>query len=179
MAQFDLYSGDQQWRVPPPPADDVTVLGVDGVVSLLVGQQLIILNARNGSLLSTVDSAVESAESQESAASAATLFAETSGRGGVPLVYLAERLYGIDPASGTLLWSVAAAGLPALSDLGVVVPEGGDYVTRDASTGQELDRSVIADQGRSPGDSQAGLVRIERAGPVLIAITEDALLAYA
>ncbi len=180
LAQFDLYSGDQQWRV-APPMGEVTVLGVDGVVSLLVGQQLRILSARNGSLLSTVDNAIESAEplaSEESAESAASLFAATSGRGGVPLVYLAGRLYGVDPASGTLLWRVAATGVPALSDLGVVVPEGGDYVTRDASTGQELDRSVIADQGTSPERGQDGLLRIEQAGPVLIAITEDGLSAY-
>ncbi|MGI8722131.1 MAG: PQQ-binding-like beta-propeller repeat protein [Geodermatophilaceae bacterium] len=180
LAQFDLYSGDQQWRV-APPMGEVTVLGVDGVVSLLVGQQLRILSARNGSLLSTVDNAIESAEplaSEESAESAASLFAATSGRGGVPLVYLAGRLYGVDPANGTLLWRVAATGVPALSDLGVVVPEGGDYVTRDASTGQELDRSVIADQGTSPERGQDGLLRIEQAGPVLIAISEDGLSAY-
>ncbi len=94
-------------------------------------------------------------------------------------MYLAERLYGIDPASGTLLWSVAAAGLPALSDLGVVVPEGGAYVTRDASTGQELDRSVVVDQSSSPDDSQDELVRVERAGPVLIATSADGLVGYA
>ena len=181
LAQFDLYSGDPQWRV-APPEDDVTVLGVDGVVSLLAGQQLRILSARNGSLLSTVDTAVESAESlesEESAESAATLFAETSGRGGVPLVYLAERLYGVDPVSGTLLWSVAATGLPALNDLGVVVPEGGEFVIRDASTGQELDRPIVADQGTPPGGSQDGLLRLELAGPALIAISADGLVAYA
>lgn len=174
LAEFELYGGEQQWRV-TPPTGEVTVLGADGVVSLLVGQDLTILSARDGSLLSTLPTAGGSVESAESAA---TTLAGRAGERGVPLVHLAGRLYAIEPASGAPLWSVAASGLPTSSDFGLVVPEAGDFVIRNPVTGGEIARSMIVDQNNSPGDGIEGLVRVERAGSVLIAITEDGLVAY-
>lgn len=169
LAEFELYSGQQQWRVAPPPGE-VTVLGADGVVSLLVGQGLTILSPRDGSLLSSLGAPAGAAESP---ASAATMVAGQAGGRGVPLVYLEGRLYAIDPASGALLWSVAATGLPAGSDFGVVVPEDGAFVTRNPVTGAELTRSMPTEAGAT-----AELTRVERAGSVLLAVSQDGVTAY-
>jgi outer membrane protein assembly factor BamB len=171
LAEFELESGDQQWRVAPPPGD-VTVLGADGVVSLLVGQQLIILSARDGSLVSTMTTAAESDES------AATMSAGPPGGQGVPLVYLAGQLYAIEPAGGAQLWSVAATGLPANGDSAVVVPEAGAFVTRNLVTGEEIARSPIGDASGSQEGGLEGLVRVELAGSVLIAVTQNGLVSY-
>lgn len=174
LAEFALESGDQQWRVAPPPGE-VTVLGADGVVSLLVGQQLTTLSARDGSLLSTVTTAPESDGSSESAA---TLSAGPPGGQGVPLVYLAGQLYAIEPAGGAQLWSVAATGLPANGDSAVVVPEAGAFVTRNLVTGEEIARSPIGDASGSQEGGLEGLVRVELAGSVLIAVTQNGLVSY-
>lgn len=166
LAEFELYEGEQRWRVPPPPGE-VTVLGADGVVSLLVGQQLTLLSALNGAVLSTVTTAAESGES-----AGAAFAGPPSGRG-VALVYLAGTLYAIEPTTGRQLWSVSARGTPATSGFGLVVPEAGAFVVRNPLTGQEVTRSVVS------GDSSIeGLIRVERAGSVLIAVTEDGSTAY-
>ena len=166
LAEFDLYSGEQQWRVAPPPGE-VSVLGADGVVSLLVEQQLTVLSARTGQILSTL---TQDAEPGESAAAASV--AEPGGRG-VPVVYLSGRVYAIDPTDGSELWSMAAMGLPATSDAGLVVPEDGAFVTRDLLTGEEISRTSL-----TGGDAPEGLLRVERIGPGLVAVTEDGLTAY-
>jgi len=166
LAEFDLYSGEQQWRVAPPPGE-VSVLGADGVVSLLVGQQLTVLSARTGQILSTL---TQDAEPGESAAAASVV--EPGGRG-VPVVYLSGRVYAIDPTDGSELWSMAAMGLPATSDAGLVVPEDGAFVTRDLLTGEEISRTSL-----TGGDAPEGLLRVERIGPGLVAVTEDGLTAY-
>lgn len=166
LAEFDLYSGDQQWRV-APPAGDVTVVGTDGVVSLLVGQQLLILSARDGAVLSTMTAG------PEPGASPATMLAGQPGGRGIPLVFAAGMLYAIDAPSGAALWTVAATGAPASSNGSLVVPEAGGLVSRNPLTGQELARSVI-----SGGDALEDLTRIEQAGTTLIAVTPGNLAAY-
>jgi len=163
LAHFDLYSGEQLWRV-PPPAEDVTVLGADGVVSLLVGPQLMILSARTGAVQSTV--------TIDAGGPGSTVFAAQPGGRGVPLVFVAGRLYAIDPSSGELLWTVAATAAPATSDFGLVVPEAGAFVSRNALTGEELLRSAI------PDEADEGLIRIERTGAGLIGVTADSVIGY-
>ncbi|MDQ4038350.1 MAG: PQQ-like beta-propeller repeat protein [Actinomycetota bacterium] len=165
LAEFELDSGEQQWRVPPPPGD-ITVLGADGIVSLLVGQQLMILSARTGETLSTV---VTDAESDESAAAA---FASQPGGRGIPLVYVSGRVFAFDPSTGEQLWSVAATGPPAAGDAGLVVPEPGAFVVRNPLTGQEISRSMVS------GDIPEGLLRAERFRSGLLALTEDGITAY-
>jgi len=171
LAAFALDSGDQQWRVAPPPGE-VIVLGADGVISLLAGQQLTILSARDGSELSTV--VPDSARSE----TAASMFAGQPGGGGVPLVHVAGRLYAIDPVTGAQLWSVAASGLPADGDLGVVVPEAGAFVTRNLLTGQEITRSVVTGDTPAQPAGTDDLIRIEQTGSALIAVTGQGLVAY-
>ncbi|MBA3338658.1 MAG: PQQ-like beta-propeller repeat protein [Geodermatophilaceae bacterium] len=166
LAEFDLYSGDQQWRV-APPAGDVTVVGADGVVSLLVGQQLMILSAGSGAVLSIMTTEAEVGSTK------AALFAGQPGSRGVPLVFVGGMLYAIDPSSGTELWSVAATGVPATSDFGLVVPEDGGFVRRNSLTGEELGRSVLTGDG-----AIVDLTRIEQAGTTLIAVTPESLAAY-
>jgi len=176
LAAFALTSGKQQWRVAPPPGE-VSVLGADGVVSLLAGQELMILSARDGSMLSTLRAGP--ADPAELGQTAGTLFAGPTGARGLSLIYLAPTLYAIDPATGAQLWSVAAAGLPARSDVGIVVPEVDGFVTRNPLTGQELGRSVItAGSGAADGPTDT-LVRVERAGSALVATTRDGLVGYA
>lgn len=165
LAEFELYSGDQQWRVPPPPGD-VTVLGADGVVSLLVGEQLTTLSARTGQTLSTLTT---TAGSEESAAAA--LAGQPGGRG-IPLVYVSGQLFAIDPTTGGQLWSVPAKGLPATSDAGIVVPEADAVVVRDPVTGQEVSRSTLT------GEAPDGLLRVERVGSGLLVVSEDGISAY-
>ncbi len=177
LAEFDLYSGDQQWRVAPPPGE-VSVLGADGVVSLLVGRELLILSVRDGSLLAN-PGAVADSGLVESPSSAVTMFAGQAAGRGTPLVYLSGTLYAIDPASGAQLWSVTADGLPADNgDAGIVVFEAGDAVTRDPLTGRELSRSDLLESAGSAEGGLEGLTRIERAGQVLVADTDDGLIAY-
>lgn len=178
LAEFDLYSGDQQWRVAPPPGE-VSVLGSDGVVSLLVGQELLILSVRDGSLLSNLGAVAESGSVESSPSSAVTTFVGQAAGQGTPLVYLSGTLYAIDPTSGAQLWSVTADGLPADNgDAGIVVFEAGDFVTRDPLSGLELSRSDLLESTGSGGGGLEGLTRIERAGSVLIADTDDGLIAY-
>jgi len=165
LAEFELYSGDQQWRVPPPPGD-ITVLGADGIVSLLVGQQLTTLSARTGETLSTLTT---DAASDESAAAG---FAGQPGGRTVPLVYLSGRVYAVDPTTGRQLWSVPATGLPAGGDAGLVVPEPGAFVMRNPLTGEELSRSLLS------GDGPQGLLRLESFGSGVLAVTEDGPTAY-
>jgi outer membrane protein assembly factor BamB len=165
LAEFELYSGEQQWRVPPPPGD-ITVLGADGIVSLLVGQQLMTLSARTGETLSTLTTDVGSDES------AAAAFAGQPGGRGVPLVYVSGRVFAFDPSTGEQLWSVAATGLPATSDAGLVVPEPGAFVVRSPLTGQEISRSLVS------GEGPEGLLRAERFSSGLLAVTEDGITAY-
>ncbi len=165
LAEFDLYSGDQQWRV-APPADDVTVVGADGVVSLLAGEELLILGARNGAVLSRYPIDAD-------AAGASALFTGQPGGRGVPLVYVAGQLYAIDPARGTALWTVEATAAPAASEFGLVVPEDGAFVSRNPVTGAEISRSTVTEQA-APGD----VIRIERADSVVVAATPDGLVGY-
>lgn len=165
LAEFELYSGEQQWRV-PPPTGDITVLGADGIVSLLVGQQLTVLSARNGATLSTL---ATDAELDQSAAAG---FAGQPGGRGIPLVYLSGRVFAIDPTTGRQLWSVAATGLPSTSDAGLVVPEADALVVRNPVTGEEISRSFLS------GERPEGLLRVERAGSGLVAVTGDGITAY-
>ncbi len=177
LAAFDLYSGDQQWRVAPPPGE-VSVLGADGVVSLLVGPELLILSVRDGSLLANLGAVADSGL-VESPSSAVTMFAGQAAGRGTPLVFLSGTLLALDPTSGARLWSVTADGLPADNgDAGIVVFEAGDFVTRDPVTGLELSRSDLSDGAGSAEGGPEGLTRIERAGSVLIADTDDGLIAY-
>lgn len=166
LALFELYSGQQKWRV-PPPADSVSVLGADGVVGLLAGQQALVLRAQDGVLMSTLGTPADPA--------ATNVTGQTSA-GGIPLIYVAGRLYAIDPASGRPVWAVSATGLPAASDFGVLVPEeAGAFVVRNPVTGQEIARSVVVAAAVAGTD---GLTRVERAGSVLIAVTKDGVTAY-
>lgn len=169
LAEFELYSGDQQWRV-APPAGEVTVVGADGVVSLLVGDQLMILSSRTGAVLSTLPTSPASAESPGPAAAGMT--GQPGGRG-VPLVYAAGMLYALDPNSGAVLWSAAATAAPASSDAGLVVPEQNGFVSRNPLTGDVLARSVT----NVPG-ATGGLSRIEQAGAVLLAVSSENVAAY-
>jgi outer membrane protein assembly factor BamB len=114
----------------------------------------------------------------ESDESAATMSAGPPGGQGVPLVYLAGQLYAIEPAGGAQLWSVAATGLPANGDSAVVVPEAGAFVTRNLVTGEEIARSPIGDASGSQEGGLEGLVRVELAGSVLIAVTQNGLVSY-
>ncbi|MDQ3735369.1 MAG: PQQ-binding-like beta-propeller repeat protein [Actinomycetota bacterium] len=164
LAQFDLYGGQPKWRV-APPTGEVTVLGADGVVSLLAGQQLMILSSRNGVVQSTLTA--------DAGGPGSTMFAGQPGGRAVPLVHVGGRLYAIDPSSGQTLWTVAATGAPALSDFGLVVPEDGAFVSRNALSGAELARSTIP-----AGAVPEGLSRIERTGASLIAVTEDGVIGY-
>lgn len=169
LAEFELYTGDQRWRV-APPSGEVTVFGADGVVSLLVGQQLMLLSPRTGAVLSTIDTTPPSAMSPGSPA--AVLTGQPGGRG-YPLVYVSGMLYAIDPTSGAVLWSVPATAAPASSDLGLVVPEQDGFVSRNPLSGEELSRSVTTEPGATDG-----LDRIEQAGSVLVAVSSANLTAY-
>ncbi len=152
LAQFDLYTGKPQWRVPPPDGD-VTVLGADGVVSLLVGQQLMILSARNGAVLST--------PATDAAGPGTTAFAGQSGGRGVPLVYLSGTVYAIDPSSGELLWSVDCRRCPSNQRLRTRRTGGRCLRDQGRSDRGRRARSALP-AGASTGDD---LLRIERAGP--------------
>lgn len=171
LALFELYGGNQLWRV-APPAGEVRVLGAEGVVSLLAGDQLTILSARNGALLSTLAPAAPPTDA------AAAMVGGQPDRLGLPLIFFGDRVHAIEPTTGAQLWTVAATGLPAASDFGVVVPEPGALVTRNPVTGAELSRTVISGQSAPQDGGLAGLVRVERTGAMLIAVTDDRLTAY-
>lgn len=173
LAQFELYSGDQQWRV-APPAGDVTIVGADGVVSLVAGQQLLLLDPRNGSTLSAMPTTAEPGE----VGSANPMFTGEFGARAVPLVYLDGTLLAIEPANGAVLWSVAADGLPGSNELGLVVAEDGAFVTRDPLSGTELSRTVVSADPDS-GSGLDGPLRVEQSGSSLVAVSETAVTAYA
>lgn len=173
LAQFELYSGDQQWRV-APPSGEVTVVGADGVVSLVADQQLLILGPRDGRILSTMPTTVEPDE----VGSANPMFTGEFGDRAVPLIYLDGTLLAIEPANGAVLWSVAADGLPASNELGLVVVEEGAFVTRDPLSGAELSRTVAtADPGSDVGLD--GPLRLEQSGSSLVAVSDGRITAYA
>lgn len=174
LARYDLASGAQTWRV-PPPAERLDLLGSESVVTMYDGADLISVDAVSGRVLRRAPLDVGG---QPPAAVPGTIRS-------LPLIYAGGALLAIDPAGGEPLWSVPAVGLPQLGDFGMVVPEATAFVVRDPLTGLEVDRFEVSEalpeaapRLAPEGFGPPALLRAARLGPILIAATPEGITAY-
>jgi outer membrane protein assembly factor BamB len=162
---FGGYAGEKHWNldiaVPEAEASEARLLGADGVVTVIVGGELQVRSAANGTILSRQPAGGR---------------VEQRSAGGVPFLLVDGELRALDPATGAVRWTTPAIGLPtaAAEDAGkpasVLVPEADAFVRRNPATGAELGRSAAA--GVPEGGAASFL------GPVVVYRLDDRVLAY-
>ena len=166
---FDGFEGSLHWSrdIPVDDADDVELLGADGLLTLRVGDEVQVLAPADGTLLTRlpVPEGTEDVETHKTVL--------------VVLVRIGGTLTALDVTSGAQAWRVPATGLPAAptatgkddrSPAVLLVPDGNGFSHRDPATGAELARSDVADL---PEDGVAAGV-----GPVAVLRLADRVLGY-
>ena len=162
---LDGFGGDPHWTRDLPAAEgaDVRLLGADGLLGVLVGDEVQALAAADGAVRHRLQA---DGDVQQLTAGAVTLF-RTGGT-----------LSALDVASGSPLWEAPAIGLPsapvpdkddATPDV-LLVPDEDGFAHRDPATGAELDHSAA-------GDLPAGGVATG-VGPVVVYRLSDRVLGY-
>jgi outer membrane protein assembly factor BamB len=165
---LDGITGRPVWTrdVPEPQGGAVRLAGADAVVSVVAGDELLVLAAGDGAPL---DSSVLPGDPD------AGIAAETEVAG-VVLVWTHGTVLAVDHTSGRVTWSRPALGLPGVqlgsgaSAGAVLVPEEGAFVARDAVTGAETGRSAVPDL--ASGGTTAGV------GPTVVYRLPDRVLGY-
>jgi outer membrane protein assembly factor BamB len=149
---LDGITGSPLWTrdVPAPQGTDVSVAGADAVVSVVSGDELLVLAPGNGAQL---DSELLPGDRD------AGTPAETEVNG-VVLVWTHGTVLALDHATGRTTWSRLALGLPGVqlgtaAPSSVLVPEDGAFVSRDVATGAETGRSAV--RGLPAGGSAAAV----------------------
>jgi outer membrane protein assembly factor BamB len=165
---FDGFDGSEHWSrdLPAAEEDDVRLLGADGLVAVLAGDEVQVLAPRDATLLTRLPVPGGTDRIEEGAA------------GGVVVVRVGGKLTALDSTSGAVLWTTPALGLPTASadakDAGtppaLLVPEDGGFVWRDPSTGAELGRSTAS--GLPEGGVPSAI------GPVIVYRLPDRVIAY-
>ncbi|RBY91811.1 hypothetical protein DQ244_11050 [Blastococcus sp. TBT05-19] len=157
----DGFDGDEHWVRDVVVGDrgDAVLLGADGLVGVLAGDEIRLFGSADGTQLTTLPTGPDRSAQQTSVPAAV-------------LVAAGGRLTALDPASGQLLWESPATGLPGPDAEGTVlpVPDGDAVVSREAATGVEVARSTVEDL---PAGSTTTLV-----GPVVVARLADRVLGY-
>ncbi|WP_409332163.1 PQQ-binding-like beta-propeller repeat protein [Trujillonella humicola] len=173
---LDRGEGDGVWSRDVPLPDDATpvaLVGASRLVAFAVGDELQLVRAQDGVPLLPVPLPPAGPDDADGLPPVAV------ESGGTLLVWARGTALALDQATGRLLWSVPARGLPAVgADKGlelvaapVVVPEDGALVTRDSRTGEELGRSTVA--GELPAGGRAATI-----GPVVVYRLADRVLAF-
>jgi outer membrane protein assembly factor BamB len=161
---FDGFDGDPHWTRDLPARDgaEIRLLGADGMIGLLVDDEFQGLSPADGTVLTRIPVPAGNDVQQATA-------------GTVTLVRVAGTLSAVDVASGRLLWSVPALGLPSAPDLAdpagpLPIPEAGGFVLRDAATGTELGKHAAP--GLPEGGSAAAV------GEVVVHRLADRVLGF-
>ena len=140
---LDGFDGRVHWTrdLPVPEGADLQLLGADLLVGVRAGDEVQLLSATDGSLLTTLPAGSDGPVQQ-------------TGVDGAVLVAADGTLTALDPTSARRLWHAPATGLPGerVEVDGVpalVVPTADGVTHRDPLTGEEVGRSMVA--GVPPG----------------------------
>jgi outer membrane protein assembly factor BamB len=136
---LDGITGEQHWSHDVAAAGTRTQLaGADWVVTAVIGDELRVLSATDGTRLQAVPlPAGSSAQPAELAA------------GGSVVVWARGTVFFLDRTTGAVRWRGPALGLPGVqlgsgTQPGVVVPEEGAFVVRDPDTGAGSGRFTVS-----------------------------------
>ncbi len=137
---LDGFEGDAHWTRDLPVRDgaEIRLLGADGLLGVLVDDEYQGVSAADGTVLTRLPVPVGATDAVQQVAV-----------GTVALVRVAGTLAALDTASGGLLWSVDANGLPAAPEAvadatdPLPVPTADGFVFREPATGREIARSAV------------------------------------
>ena len=137
---LDGFEGDAHWTRDVPVRDgaEIRLLGAGGLLGVLVDDEFQGLSAADGTVLARLAVPAGAGDAVQQVAV-----------GTVALVRIAGTLSALDAASGSLLWSVDARGLPAAPEAGadpahpLPVPEADGFVFREPATGAVVAWSAV------------------------------------
>jgi outer membrane protein assembly factor BamB len=137
---FDGFAGNAHWtrELPAREGAEVRLLGADGLLGVLVDDEFQGLSAADGAVLQRLPVPDGAADAVQQVAA-----------GGIALVRIEGTLSALETASGRVLWSAPALGVPSAPEPGadpagaLPVPGGEGFVLRDPATGTELGRSEV------------------------------------
>jgi outer membrane protein assembly factor BamB len=160
---LDGFDGSAHWTRDLPGAADagVRLVGADGPVTVLVGDEVQVLASGDGALMNRRPAGAD---------------VEQVAAANVVLLRVGDTLSALDTTSGAVVWESPAIGLPAAPAVSkdgsapLLVPEEGGFVHRDASTGAETGRSTV---DGLPGGGVATAV-----GPVVVYRLDDRVLGF-
>ncbi|TQN41574.1 putative pyrroloquinoline-quinone binding quinoprotein [Blastococcus colisei] len=164
---LDGFAGSEHWNRALPAAEDdaVRLLGADGAVTVLVGDEVRMLSGPDGAELARLP------------VPAGTTDVEQVTVGPVSLVRVDDTVTVRDTSSGAVLWEAPAVGLPVPADAkdaarpgSLVLPDRDGFSFRDVATGAELSRSAIADL--PPGGTASAI------GPAVVLRSDDGVVGY-
>ena len=164
---LDGFAGSPNWSrdLPAAESDAVRLLGADGAVTVLVGDEVQTLAGPDGAELARTP-VPEGADVQQSTV------------GAVSLLRVGGTVTALATASGTRLWEAPGTGLPVATaapkdptrPVPLVLPDAGGFSFRDPVTGAESARSAV---DGLPPEGSASVV-----GPVVLLRLDDRVLAY-
>jgi outer membrane protein assembly factor BamB len=137
---FDGFAGNAHWtrELPSREGAEVRLLGADGLLGVLVDDEFQGLSAADGAVLQRLPVPDGAADAVQQVAA-----------GGVALVRIEGTLSALETATGRVLWSAPALGVPSAPEPGadpagaLPVPGENGFVLRDPATGAELGRSEV------------------------------------
>lgn len=163
---LDGITGQSHWSHDVAAAGTPTQLaGADWVVTAVIGDELRVFSAADGTQLQAVPLPADGA-----AARPAELAAGDS-----VVVWARGSAFFVDRTTGGVRWQGPASGLPGIqlggtTQAGVVVPEDGAFVVRDPDSGTESGRSTVS--GVPPGGT------VSLIGPTVVYRLPDRVLGY-
>jgi outer membrane protein assembly factor BamB len=168
---FDGFEGDPHWTrdVAAPPDTPVRLVGVDRLVTVVVGDTLEVHGPGDGAVLSTFELPASDDDAE-------VLHQAAMGDLGLVWARGSVRALGAD---GSVVWEQQAQGLPSVREVDevsmgaatVLVPEDGGFVRRDLATGEEVARLSV-----TGGLLDGG--RTSVVGPVVVYRLPDRVLGY-
>jgi outer membrane protein assembly factor BamB len=136
---FDGFQGNAHWtrELPAREGAEIRLLGADGLLGVLVDDEFQGIAAADGTVLQRLPVPDGAADAVQQVAA-----------GEVALVRIEGTLSALDPASGRVLWSTPAMGVPSAPEpagdpAGLPVPGEEGFILRDPATGTELGRSEV------------------------------------
>jgi outer membrane protein assembly factor BamB len=165
---LDGFAGSPNWSrdLPVAEGDAVRLLGADGAVTVLVGDEVQTLAGPDGAELARLP------------APRGTTDVEQVTVGTVSLVRIGGTVSAMDSASGARLWEAPAIGLPVATPVPkdptrpppLALPDVDGFSFRDPATGAESARSAVA--GLPPAGHASAI------GPVVVLRLDDRVLGY-
>jgi PQQ-like domain len=163
---LDGVAGQQHWGHDVAAAGtDTRLAGADWVVTAVIGDELRVYSANDGTQLHAVPLP----------AGGASVPPAELAAGGSVVVWARGTAFFLDRTSGAVRWQGPALGRPGVqlggkTEPGVVVPEAGAFVVRDPDSGAERGRSSVS--GVPPGGTVSVL------GPTVVYRLADRVLGY-